>query len=237
MQKILLVEDNKAAADKIQKFIKNIDSQYEVTVFSKAADAYAYAYNVPIDLFILDIQLTDYKGTNLARQLRELQIYQYTPIIFETAIAGEELNAYRDVNCYGYLLKPFNEEEFVTVFSKAIGLSACLSGTSKTIRLEQKQFIFEYNLSEIMYLESFGKRIVIHTYNPRLGAKEDTISGYSLMKLLEMLGEKDFIQCHKSYIVNKNYIEQINKTDKMIMIKECGIKIPVGNKYQSAVWG
>lgn len=237
MQKILLVEDNKTAADKIQKFIQNIDPRYEVTVLTKAADAYAYACKEHIALFILDIQLADYKGTNLARQLRELSTYRYTPIIFETAIASEELNAYRDVNCYGYLIKPFSEGEFGEAFRKAIGLSSSLSHTSKTIRIDQKQFIFEYDISDIVYLESFGKKVVIHTYNPRLGAKQDTISGYSLMKLLEMVGDDDFIQCHKSYIVNRKHIEQINKTDKVIVMKECGVKIPVGNKFQSAVWG
>lgn len=236
MNKILLVEDNKTAADKIQKFIRNIDLQYEVIVSAKAADAYAYACKEHIALFILDIQLADYKGTNLARQLRELPAYRYTPIIFETAVASEELNAYRDVNCYGYLIKPFSEDEFGGVFRKAIGLSSSLSHTSKTIRVDQKQFIFEYDVSDIVYMESFGKKVVIHTYNPRLGVKQDTISGYSLMKLLEMVGD-DFIQCHKSYIVNRKHIEQINKSDRVIVMKKCEARIPVGNKFQPAVWG
>lgn len=146
------------------------------------------------------------------------------------------MNAYRDVNCYGYLIKPFSEDEFGGVFRKAIGLSSSLSHTSKTIRVDQKQFIFEYDVSDIVYMESFGKKVVIHTYNPRLGVKQDTISGYSLMKLLEMVGD-DFVQCHKSYIVNRKHIEQINKSDRVIVMKKCEARIPVGNKFQPAVWG
>ena len=63
------------------------------------------------------------KGTNLAKQLRELPEYKYTPIIFETALAGEELSAYRDVKCYSFLVKPFGEEEFAAAFRDALGLS------------------------------------------------------------------------------------------------------------------
>lgn len=69
-----------------------------------------------IALFIIDIQLEDYKGTDLAKQLRGLPEYRYTPIIFETELAGEELSAYRDVKCYSFLVKPFGEKEFAEAF-------------------------------------------------------------------------------------------------------------------------
>ena len=42
-----------------------------------------YAKANDVSLFILDIQLEDYKGTSLAKQLRELPEYKYTPIILK----------------------------------------------------------------------------------------------------------------------------------------------------------
>ena len=118
----------------------------------------------------------------------------------------------------------------------AIGLSRQLRPAGKKLCLEQKQFILEYDVSIIVYLEAFGKKIVIHTDSPVLGQKQDTISGYSLARLLEMLDDPSFIQCYKSYLVNQNYIGKINKTDRQIVLRNHSEPIPVGAKYQSALW-
>lgn len=232
----MLVEDNPAASGRISKFIQTIDPGYEVIVFKMAGEAYSYACRERVSLFIIDIQLADYKGTNLARQLRALEAYKYTPILFETALAGEELTAYRDVQCYGFLIKPFTETEFRDAFSSAIGLSRRLHPAGKKICLEQKQFILEYEVSSIVYLEALSKKIIIHTDSPQLGQKQDTISGYSLARLLEIIDDPSFIQCHKSYLVNRNYIEKINKTERQIALINHSEAIPVGAKYQSALW-
>ena len=116
MSKILLVEDNPDAVKRIIRYINKIFAELDVVSFPEAGDALQYAKANDVSLFILDIQLEDYKGTSLAKQLRELPEYKYTPIIFETALAGEELSAYRDVKCYSFLVKPFGEEEMYCLY-------------------------------------------------------------------------------------------------------------------------
>lgn len=150
MSKILLVEDNPDAVKRIIRYINKIFAELDVVSFPEAGDALQYAKANDISLFILDIQLEDYKGTNLAKQLRELPEYKYTPIIFETALAGEELSAYRDVKCYSFLVKPFGEEEFAAAFRDALGLSKQMSQQAKTIQIEQKQFILSSNIALLL---------------------------------------------------------------------------------------
>ncbi len=236
MSKILLVEDNQAAIAKIRQFIKNIDAALELVTCTEAGAAYILAQQEKVDLFILDIQLEDYKGTSLAAQLRSLPEYKYTPIIFESALAGEELSAYRDVKCYGFLVKPYTEAEFRTVFSDALGLSAHLRQEAKHIQIEQKQFILDYPIAEIAYVEAFGKKLTIHTRNALSGMKEDVISGYTLSRLLQLIDDPKVVQCHKSILVNTAYIDRIDKVGKEITLKGFAEKLPVGNKYQSALW-
>lgn len=227
----MLVEDNPAAVRRMKQYIKNIDSNLEIHAFAEAGTAYHFAQKELISLFILDIQLTDYKGTSLAKQIRSLPQYKYTPIIFETVLAGEELSAYRDVKCYGFLIKPFGEEEFSQAFCDALGMSEHMEEPSKTIRIEQKQFVLEYVLGEIVFVEAFGKKLVIHTNSLRLGKKQDTISGYTLSGLLDLLGDPAFVRCHKSYLVNRKHIEKIDKANKLIFLREFDTPIPIGNKY------
>ena len=236
MAKILLVEDNPAAVKRIKQFISKIDTSPVTSVCGEAGTAYSLSQKEKFDLFILDIQLADYKGTSLAKQLRNLPEYKYTPIIFETALAGEELTAYRDVKCYSFLIKPYSQTEFQTAFCDALCLSSKLLQEEKHIQIEQKQFILDYNVAEIVYIEAFGKKVIIHTNSRILGIKKDTISGYTLGGIISFIGEPFFVQCHKSYAVNTTHIEKIDKTERLISLKGFAEKIPVGNKFQSAIW-
>lgn len=237
MGKVLLVEDDASAVKKIIQYISNISDELEVHPVSSAAAALRYAKTNEVALFILDIQLEDYKGTSLARQIRELPEYRYTPIIFETALAGEELSAYRDVKCYSFLIKPFDEEEFSTAFRDALGLSKQLGQQAKTIQIEQKQFILEYVVEDIAYIESFGKRLVIHTIDRYSGNKEDTISGYTLSGFLSLLDDPAFVRCHKSYVINRAHLEKIDRTERKVFLKGCADGIPIGDRYQAGLLG
>jgi two-component system LytT family response regulator len=195
--KILIVEDDNKIATLLLQLINEIDDTAECTVFDKSGEAYRHAAENEINLFILDIQLLDYKGTSLAKQIRELPQYKFTPIIFASALAGEELSMYRDVKCHSFLIKPFTKDEFKKAFSEALEMSNRMQVAPKTLRIEQKQFIFEYQLPSIVYIESFGKKITIHTkHGDTLNA--DSISGYSLARLLEMLPAADFVQCTRA---------------------------------------
>ncbi len=237
MNNILLVEDNASTVKLIKQYISEVDRDQKTISFSKAAEALQYAKRETIDLFILDIQLLDYKGTSLAKQIRAIPEYKYTPIIFATALAGEELIAYREIKCYSFLIKPFSKAEFKKTFSDALGLSKRITTTTHNIiRIEQRQFIFEYEVNNIVYIESFGKRVVIHTRDND-GKDGDTISGYSLAKMLELIDNPEIIQCHKSFLINIEYIDKIDKLHRIVYLKYSTAQIPIGSKYQSALWG
>lgn len=239
MKKIIIVEDDKKVAVLFRQFISEIDRSLETALFARAGEAYQYAKDETTHLFILDIQLLDYKGTSLAKQLRALPQYKFTPIIFVTALAGEELTMYRDVKCHSFLVKPFTKNEFIKAFRDALEMSDKMKDTVdvKTLRIEQKSFIFEYEISKIVYIESFGKKIVIHTNNKDgRTLNQDTISGYSLARLYEMLALNNIVQCHKSYLVNRAYIRKIDKQDMAIFLQG-DVKIPIGEKFRANVWG
>jgi DNA-binding LytR/AlgR family response regulator len=234
--KILIVEDDKKVALLLQQYINEIDPSLETVLFSKAAEAYRYAKEESAGLFLLDIQLMDYKGTSLAKQLRALPQYKFTPIIFASALAGEELSMYRDVKCHSFLIKPFTKNEFSKAFRDAFELSNQMNHSPKTLRIEQKSFVFTYEIPNIVYVESFGKRVFIHTKKGET-LNEDRISGYSLSRLLELLSDENFVQCHKSYLVNRSYIQKINKQEMTITLMGDDKTIPIGETYRADLWG
>lgn len=104
------------------------------------------------------------------------------------------------------------------------------------LRIEQKQFLFEYEIRNILYIESFGKRLLIHTAPNGGSEAADQISGYSLSRLLNMVPQNRLLQCHKSFLVNPVHIYKIDKANRLLYLKECKTTIPIGEKYQRAVF-
>ena len=207
---ILLVEDEPGAAALLRRYIENSSDGHRLAVFGKAAEALSFAAQNKVDLFILDIQLLDYRGTELARQLRDLPDY--------------------------FLVKPFTEEEFQKTFHAALEMGAQMQAVPEILRIEQKQFLFEYEIRNILYIESFGKRLLIHTAQTGGSEVTDRISGYSLSKLLNMVPQDRLLQCHKSFLINPVHICKIDKANRLLYLKECETAIPIGEKYQKAVF-
>ena len=226
MAQILLVEDDAAASELIQRYTEALCGKHQLTIFSTATAALNWSNEHSVDLFILDIQLPDYRGTELGKQIRTIPRYRFTPILFTTELAGEELGAYREIKCYDFLVKPFTN-----ALSAALDMGKQMRKTVPVLRIEQKQFLFEYVLEQILYIESFGKKAVIHSISQ---GKElnDQISGYSLVRLLEMAGPGNLVQCHKSFLINPIYITKIDKSSKTLWLKHCKDTIPIGEKYQ-----
>lgn len=104
------------------------------------------------------------------------------------------------------------------------------------LRIEQKQFLFEYEIRNILYIESFGKKLVIHSEQYGDCEIADQISGYSLSKLLNMVPQNRLLQCHKSYLVNPVHISKIDKANRLLYLKGCKTAVPIGEKYQKAVF-
>ena len=231
MAQILLVEDDTAASELIRQYTEALCGKHQLTTVSTATAALNWSDKHSVDLFILDIQLPDYRGTELGKQIRTMPRYRFTPILFTTELAGEELGAYREIKCYDFLVKPFTQEQFTNAISAALDMGRQMRKTVPVLRIEQKQFLFEYGLEQILYIESFGKRAVIHSISQ---GKElnDQISGYSLARLLEMAGPGNLIQCHKSFLINPIYITKIDKGSKTLWLKNCKDAIPIGEKYQ-----
>lgn len=235
--KVLIVEDDTNIQKLITLCIVEIDPTIQIFVSESSIEALQIAKENTIDVFILDIQLTDYKGTELARELREIEKYLYTPMIFATALATEELNTYRQIKCYSYLIKPFTKEEVKEVIIGAIDYRHNLGERKKTIRIEQKSYIFEYDLKDIVYIESFGKKMILHLATGENRLIMESISGYTLKGIFTLLNSNEFIQCHKSYIINKKYITRIAKAEGTITLERAKQDIPIGQTFREKVLG
>lgn len=98
--------------------------------------------------------------------------------------------------------------------NKGIGIMLDFKSGYQKIRIDAQN---------IEYIESYGHYLFIHTLSATFKVREKISD---IFKKLESL---NFIQVHKSYIVNKQYIRQQN-TKELILASQT--HIPLGNNYK-----
>ena len=104
--KVLIVEDEKIAADNLEIIITSIEPGIEVPAkLGTVRDTVKWLQGNSVDLIFLDVNLAD----GLSFKIFE-QIQVKTPIIFTTAYDDYAIKAFK-LNSVDYLLKPLDKKE------------------------------------------------------------------------------------------------------------------------------
>ncbi len=195
---IAVVDDEKAIREHICGLVE--EQQPESRIEAYATGGELLASGKRFDIVFLDIQMEGMNGIETARGLREKNAnlgVGDTVLVFVTGIKDYVFDAF-DLYAFQYLLKPIDEDKFAEVLERAVR-----EGRRKKER--RVLFIKSRNLtldqSEILYIESRGKKVEIHTVR-------QTVEIYAAMDELEgQLGE-EFYRCHRAYIVNMDCITE-----------------------------
>ena len=118
--RILIVEDEKLAADRLTTLVQRLDNAAQViaTAASVAKAVELLRLKPQLDLIFMDIQLAD----GLSFEVFE-QVQVDVPVIFTTAYDAYAIKAFK-VNSIDYLLKPIDEEELQAALTKFRKLSS-----------------------------------------------------------------------------------------------------------------
>ncbi len=108
MAKILIVEDDAAVAERIQKFL--VFERHTADIFDKGEDALAQLSVTSYDAIIIDLGLPDIPGTEVCKQFRDKG--GKTPILMLTGrTTVSDKAAGLDSGADDYLTKPFHPTE------------------------------------------------------------------------------------------------------------------------------
>lgn len=200
--------------------LRNI--QCKVSTYSSAEEfIFEHPDTYPFDLLILDIQMGTMNGMELAKNIRAAD--QNIMIVFLTGLKEYVYEGY-EVGALRYLLKPVNEQQLMVLLDEAF---------HKGQRSNNSWYIFTYNgdavklnYDDILYVEARGHYVDLVTTGNHYEIKRN------ISQLSKELGEDDFFCCHRSYIVNLNHIEKINKSDCLL---STGASIPVSRGNYSGL--
>lgn len=231
MSNILIVEKDANTRNDLVAIAKNISTSSEVYEASTAGEALEVAEKEDVGAFFLDIKLEDYSGLELAKRLRGMDKYKFTPIAFISEVRNRELEAFRHIHCYKYILKPSSENKIAQVFQEVITHGVNEQETVPIIKIKEKRFTYILKQEDLVFIEVMNRNLFIKTIY-----EETDMTSCTLPKLAKQLSDK-FIQCHKSFIVNVAYIKKIDRINNVLHVHHKDEPIPIGRKYKDIVWG
>lgn len=221
----IAIEDEPLALALITGYISKTSVLELVGAFDNPLDALEFLADNPVDVIVLDIQMPDLSGIEFIRTL------QFPPkIIFTTAYEKYAVEGFK-VNAVDYLLKPFSYQEFVAAVQKVKKLIELESAqlphidtNNHFLFLKSEYKIRKISFGNILYIE--GLKDYIKVYHE--SEKAPILSINTLKSIEEKLPADRFMRIHRSFIVNLDKIETIERG--RIIFGD--VYIPVGDQYK-----
>lgn len=222
---VIAIDDEPLALQLVTGYIEKTPGLKLIGKFDNPIDASEFLSDTTVDLIFIDIQMPDLSGIEFTRLMEK-----GPKVIFTTAYEKYALEGYK-LDIVDYLLKPFSFEEFLIAVHKV----------QKLIQLEQKvpvkvdannEFLFlksdykikRINFNDILYIEGLKDYVKVFTQN----APKPVLSLTSLKLLESKLPDKKFMRVHRSFIVNLEKIDTIERS-RIVFGKEY---IPVSDQYK-----
>ncbi len=223
----IIVEDQVRAQRVLEKYIAETELLIPVGTFFSAPDALNFINKNKVDLIFLDIHLPGASGIDLINSLDNNKPF----IVATTAYPNYAILGY-ELNITDYLLKPFSIERFRKAVDKVVDLYK-LKNTRNHTKVDSLEKILVkdghekilLNLNDILFIKSEGDYTMVYCKCKRY------LLSYTLKFWNENLPNELFIQVHRSYIVNKKYVEKINAS--MLFIEDT--EIPIGRIYKKQI--
>ncbi|MGL5347037.1 MAG: LytR/AlgR family response regulator transcription factor [Peptostreptococcaceae bacterium] len=205
MLKIAICEDCKIQRENfkeyLHKVIKYHNIEYQVVEFDSGEDLLS-EYPSNLDILLLDIQMGEMNGMDVARKLRAFD--SKVEIIFTTATIDYIQEGY-EVRAYRYLLKPIDYDTFKQQINSC--LSDITNKKDNYLVISQKNNINRIQISSILFIETkIGKRELIVYTNDGIQYIKTTMT-----KIEKELEKHNFVRCHSGYMVNLFEIEALNQ--------------------------
>lgn len=227
MLRTVAIDDEPLALQLVVSYINQTPFLDLVGSFTNPLEALTFLQENEVDFVLLDIRMPDLSGTKLAALLKD-----GPKVVFTTAYQDYAIEGYK-LDVVDYLVKPFSYESFL---GSAIKVKERLGATTnKPVVIEgNSDFLFiksdykvrRINLSDILYLEGLKDYVKVFM----VGQPKPLLSQVTMKQLETKLPADKFMRVHKSFIVNLNKIEIIER-NRIVFGQEY---IPVGDQFKSA---
>jgi len=227
----IIIDDEQKAIDLLERRLNilfpNLKILGKYTEWSKGLEVLR---TQKLDLLFLDVSMPEKTGIDLLRLIPNISCQ----VIFITAHSEFALDAIK-LSAVGYVLKPIDDFELSFAVNKAIekirnvNTNTTLVNSNANnplkIGIPNPKGIDYLNIEDILYFESVNKytKVVTKTFS--------IISSYNLAEFKKIVNSNDFLQVHRSFIVNLHHVKRYETSGVLLM--EDNMQIPVSKNVRA----
>ena len=237
----IIVDDEMPAREELKYLLQEFENIEVIGEAAHGLEAIELNEKLNPDLIFLDIQMPKISGIEVAHRL--IKGSHLPMIVFVTAFEEFALKAF-EVNAIDYILKPISKERLQKNIEKVIQTHRLRNAgfeekieklliDFRTQHVKKVNKISLYNNGRLIPIDP--NEIIYATVEERstviVSLKGRFESNNTLGQLEEKLNLSNFFRCHKSFLVNLDYIEEINpwfNSTFLIKMKNTKDEIPVG---------
>lgn len=216
---IFILDDEKNSIEQmeacINEYAEKMGVVMQVRKFSDAEEfllEYDRSEEKPY-LVIIRVEMKKISGIEVARLLREKG--STVRLIFIDISDKYAMDAF-DVHADGYLKKPITYQNFANTMGR---FRARFAVESHTIQVRAERSRVNLHTADILFAECVKHNVWIYS------KEGDYKTPLTMGKLTELLqGEKSFLACGRSYLVNMEYINQV---ENEVIVMNNGARIPI----------
>lgn len=229
---ILIVDDETFARKQIGDIVQKVSLNYEISEASSLSEAKNAISKKDFKIIFLDINLKGALGFDLIPS-----IPKKTNIIFVTALDNYAIRAF-EVNALDYILKPPTLERMAKAISQ-IEEKHTVNRSVEPLTMNDRIFVqtskeIEFiQLSDIKYIQADSVYTQLYT-----SKKNPVLIRKPLSDWNKSLPSKDFVQIHRSTIINLNKVARIvphSKGTFKIYINGLDTPLPVSRSFSSNI--
>ncbi len=227
----LAIDDEPLALQQLVAYINKVPFLELAAQCQSALEARDFLLNDTADAIFCDINMPDLNGMDFVKSLAAPPLVVFTTAYSEYAVEGFRVNA------VDYLLKPFGLQDFQRAANRIKERLQTEDGRLKenspktdipdnSFFLKTDYRIVKVAVSDIRYIEGMSEYLKVWLE----GQPKPIVTLLSMKKMEERLPD-NFMRIHRSYIINLDKIQEVNK-NRVIM--DADTYLPIGDLYKEA---
>ena len=230
MIRCLAIDDEPLALQQLVAYIGKVPFLELAAQCQSALEARQFLENDTVDAIFCDINMPDLNGMDFVKSLVVPPLVVFTTAYSEYAVEGFRVNA------VDYLLKPFGLQDFQRAANRmkerldntpaAPASDISLTSNDNVLFLKTDYRIVKVSIPDIRYIEGMSEYLKVWIE----GEAKPIITLLSMKKIEERLPDY-FMRIHRSYIINLNKIQEVNK-NRVIM--DADTYLPIGDLYKES---
>jgi two-component system, LytTR family, response regulator LytT len=242
---ILIAEDEEHTRAELRYLLETLEPTATILESGDGEDTLAIVNREIVDVLFLDINMPGQSGLNVAALLMDKP--NAPLIVFATAYQQHALKAF-ELAAIDYLVKPYRESRLAQTLERIRQLRSEKSAPvvqqkqveplAKTVTklwaVRDEEIGVLIDFKEVLWFEADDKRVFVQTLSG-----EKLLVRYTMRELEERLVPHGFTRTHKSYLVNLEYVREIEPwfsgTYLLRIADEPKSKVPLSRQFAKSL--